>query len=301
MVPFSGTLFACWIFIAILPFLTDVFVHAGNPFSSNVVALTARNFRTEVEEYPHAVFISMCREGCGYCQRLAPEWEKLAAAVKGTVKIAYWDTEQAGRRPSLLGEIQGTPTIRLYIPKKKQKDGGNSKKVVLDYNYERKATDMKRFLDENMPEFIEKVSGVKGLEKFQNKAERYGLPQAILFTSKAKTLPLTKFLSTEFRRRILLAEVHPTKPNKEIMEKFNVVDLPALLVIPAGGGDPIKYQGNGFTRNKLQPFLSKYALKEKVVPPSKAKESSSNTTGTTTDEKETQAKEKVNVGGDGEL
>jgi protein disulfide-isomerase A6 len=299
MVPFSGALFACWIGIILLPFRADIFVHAGNPFSSNVVALTARNFRTEVEEYPHAVFVSMCREGCGYCQRLAPEWEKLAAAVKGTVKIAYWDTEQPGRRPSLLGEIQGTPTIRLYVPKKKQKDGGNSKKVVLDYNFERKAADMKRFLDEHMPEFIERVSGASGLEKFQNKAERYGLPQAILFTSKAKTLPLTKFLSTEFRRRLLLAEVHPKKPNKEIMEKFKVVDLPALLVIPAGEGETIKYEGDGFTRNKLQSFLSKYALKESVFPSSKTKESNTETAGSTADEKETKAK--VKVSGDGEL
>ena len=130
------------------------------------------------------------------------------------MKIAYWDTEQQGRRPPLLGEIKGTPTIRLYVPKKKQGDS-NAKKVVLDYNYERKAVAMKKFVDENMPDFIEKVSGDSGLEKFQEKAKRNGLPQVLLFTSKAKTLPLTKYLSTEFRRRLLLGEIHPTKPNKD--------------------------------------------------------------------------------------
>jgi hypothetical protein len=33
------------------------------------------------------------------------------------------------------------------------------------------------------------------------------LPQALLFTSKTSTSPLSKFMSTEFRLRMLLAEV----------------------------------------------------------------------------------------------
>ena len=36
---------------------------AANPFSSNVVALTARNWRREVEDSPHAVFVNICRIG----------------------------------------------------------------------------------------------------------------------------------------------------------------------------------------------------------------------------------------------
>ena len=36
---------------------------AGNPFSSNVIALTAKNWKKEVEESPHAVFVNICRQG----------------------------------------------------------------------------------------------------------------------------------------------------------------------------------------------------------------------------------------------
>jgi hypothetical protein len=36
---------------------------AASPYSSNVVELTARNWRTEVEESPHAVFVNICRMG----------------------------------------------------------------------------------------------------------------------------------------------------------------------------------------------------------------------------------------------
>jgi len=199
--------------------------------------------------------------------------------VKGTVKIAYWDTEQQGRRPPLLGEVKGTPTIRLYTPKKKQKPGSNSKKVVNDYQYERKAVDMKRFLDGQMPDFVEKVREPKDLEKFEEKAIKNGLPRVLLFSSKPNTSPLTKYLSTEFRRRMLLAEIKPNKKNEEILKRYGVEKMPALIVVPpptAEGGEegeegaaPIAFDGDKFTRNKLHGFLSKHSLKEPVVPKKK--------------------------------
>lgn len=55
---------------------------------------------------------------------------------------------------------------------------------MVDYNYERKAVDMKRFVDAQMPSFVEKVNGTKDLQAFQDKADRNGLPQVLLFTAK---------------------------------------------------------------------------------------------------------------------
>lgn len=174
--------------------------------------------------------------------------------------------------------MKGTPTIRLYTPKKKQ---GNSerKKIVTDYQFERKAVDMKKWLDQSMNSFVERIKGEEGMQGFEAKAGRNGLPQAILFTSKASTMSLTKFLSVEFRRRLLLGEVHPTKPNGVLLERFGVTETPALLVFPpasvdaeasAGQPEPILYEGE-FTRRKLHSFLSGHALKEAVFPPSKPK------------------------------
>lgn len=151
----------------------------------------------------------------------------------------------------------------------------------MDYNFERKAKDMKEFVDANVPNFIEKVNGMKDLLTFEEKAARNGLPQVLLFSAKPNTSPLTKYLSTEFRRRILLAEVKPTKPNKNVIDKYGIKDFPAVVVIPPvgkdsgeGGGSAeiIRYEGEGFTRNKLQSFLSKHALKNAVIPQKKMKE-----------------------------
>lgn len=203
--------------------------------------------------------------------------------MQGQVTIAYWDTQQSSQRPRLLGEIQGTPTLRLYKPKKKQrKPDSNAEKIVVDYRHgERTAKDMRTFLENEMPNYSERVTfGQKDLDKALDKADKYGLPVALLFTSKAKTSPLVKFLSTEFRRRLLLVEIPPTTNNQPLLQQYGMENkdiLPALLVIPPkddhieGGGDEVthQYDGDKFTRRKLQDFLSKHALKEPVY---KAKE-----------------------------
>ena len=272
-------------------------VTSSNPFSSNVVALTAQNWKEEVENSPHAVFVNICRIGWGYCQLPAPEFEKLAKAVKGTVKIAYWDTEQKGRRPTLLGDFQGTPTLRLYKPKRKQKPGRNAEKIFNDYQYERKAVDMKRFLDAQMQDFVEKIKEPADLVKFEEKAKRNNLPRVYLFSSKPNTSPLTKYLSVEFRRRLLLAEIKPNKKNEAILKQFGVTELPALIVVPplnegeeSTEPEAIRYDGDGFTRNKLNSFLSKHALKDPVSAAKKKDEATSEPQESQTEERENDKK-----------
>ena len=46
---------------------------ASNPFSSNVIALTPKNFK-QLENSPHTWFVNVCRQSWGYCGRLTPEW-----------------------------------------------------------------------------------------------------------------------------------------------------------------------------------------------------------------------------------
>lgn len=184
--------------------------------------------------------------------------------MKGTVQIAYWDTEQGAQPPALLGQIKGTPTIRLFKPRKKGK-----RKAVVDYNGERKAKDMRAFVEQQMPSFVEKVNGSKDLDVYQAKAAKYGLPQALLFTAKTSTSPLIKFMSTEFRLRLLIAEITSTKTNKAVIEKYGVTEFPTLLIIPPvveGEGEavPIKYDEESMSRHRLHLFFSENALKEAI-------------------------------------
>ncbi|KAL7524829.1 hypothetical protein ACHAXR_002085, partial [Thalassiosira sp. AJA248-18] len=219
-----------------------------------------------------------------YCQLLNPEWEELASKVKGFVKIAYWDTEKSGSAPNILGEIRGTPTIKLIKPKRKAKT--NKQKDVVDYNMERKADDMSSFALDLMPSFVERVNGPEDFEKFKNKAKKFGLPMMLFFSEDRRILNEMKFLSTEFRRRVLIAQIPFTKKeNKNLFFEYGVRGR-ALLVVPpssADGDEQDEFRGDNqspdvvvfdgkWSLHRLQSFFSEHALKTEVKPkPAEAK------------------------------
>ena len=130
--------------------------------------------------------------------------------MKGTAKIAYWDTEQGANPPSLIGQIKGTPTIKLFKPKPKN-NKNNKKKIKLDYNGAREKGPMKSYVESQLPNFVEKINEMKQFEKFEEKAKRNGLPQVLVFSKASSTSALLKFVSAEFRRRLLIGEIKQTK------------------------------------------------------------------------------------------
>lgn len=214
------------------------------------------------------------------------------------VTIAYWDTEGGSRPPRLLGDYQGTPTIRLFKPKKKQrKPGSVAEKQVLDYQHgERNSKDLKKFLEYQLPNYVERIKfGKEDYHKAKTKADKYGLPVALLFTTKASTSTTVKWLSTEFRRRVLILEIPPSDKNQGLREELvggsKDETGAALYVIPgleaATGENAVKFEGDKFSKRKLQDFLAKHALKNPVLEPI-AKE----------EEEAPETKQKQSVGGD---
>ena len=217
----------------------------------------------------------------------------MASSTKGLVTVAYWDTESGSRPPRLLGEYKGTPTIRLFTPKKKQKKkGSNAEKNVLDYSHgERNVKDMKKFLEYQIPNFVERIKfGVEDYMKIKNKADKYGLPIALLFTSKSKSTSTSiKWLSTEYRRRLLVVEIPPVDKNSKLWKlligggdsdsnrhgdnKDEKVVLPALYIIPPSTTNDnnkskiITYEGDDYKRRKLQDFFNEHSLKEPAFEP----------------------------------
>jgi hypothetical protein len=205
------------------------------------------------------------------------------------VTIAYWDTQQEGRPPRLLGEIQGTPTIRLFKPKKKQSNPkSNSQKTVIDYRYERKAKDMMNWIEENMTNYVESVKfGMDDFKKIQAKASKFGLPMAVFFTTKPKTTAVLKWLSTEYRRRALVVQVaSPIAKNQPVLEEFGIkADSGASLIIVSPTGDRITYSDGDFSRRKLDQFLREHAVKEPVYEPiEKSSENNDNNASFSNDE-----------------
>ena len=148
------------------------------------------------------------------------------------VTIAYWDTQGGSRPPRLLGDFQGTPTIRLFTPKRKpRKPGAVSEKNVLDYQHgERTAADMRKFLEYQLPNYSERVKfGKEDYDRLSTKAKRFGLPMVVVFTTKAKTSSTIKWLSAEYRRKLLLVEVPPSDKNEGL--EAEILELPVVVMM----------------------------------------------------------------------
>lgn len=126
-----------------------------------------------------------------------------------------------------------------------------------------------------MPSFVERVNGPEDFEKFKNKANKFGLPMFLFFSQDRRILNEMKFLSTEFRRKVLIAQIPFTKKeNKNIFFEYGVRGQ-ALLVVPPSSIDEegnqkqqseIVFDGK-WSLHRLQTFFAEHALKEEVKPP----------------------------------
>lgn len=61
--------------------------------NSNVINLTSSNFNKEVVNSADIWLVEFYAPWCGHCQRLVPEYEKAANALKGIVKIGAVDAD----------------------------------------------------------------------------------------------------------------------------------------------------------------------------------------------------------------
>lgn len=192
--------------------------------------------------------------------------------MKGFVKIAYWDTGNNEPVPQILGQIKGTPTIKLVKPKRKGKN--NKQKQVIDYNLARTADELSTFAFNSMPSFVERVNSPEDYEKIQNKANKFGLPLFIAFSG--RNLNEFKYLSTEFRRRVLITQIGTKKELKELYFKFGVmINGKALLVVPPSEDEDVADSSQRaisfaydkkWTLNSLQTFFDEHALSTEVKP-----------------------------------
>lgn len=141
-----------------------------------------------------------------------------------------------------------------------------------------------------MPSFVERINNQEDFEKFKTKATKYGLPQMLFFSEDRRIMNEMKFLSTEYRRRVLVAQIpFAKKENKNIFFEYGVRGQ-ALLVVPPretntdedGNADTNQQQPDvvvfdgKWSLHRLQSFFSEHALKSEVKPkpasPEKPKE-----------------------------
>ncbi|KAK6112694.1 Protein disulfide-isomerase A6 [Brugia pahangi] len=106
--------------------------HALYDGNRNVIQLTESNFNNKVLKSDEIWIVEFFAPWCGHCQKLVPEYMKLANALKGIFKVGAVDMTQH-QSVGAQYNIQGFPTIKIF---------GANKKVPLDYQGPRTAQAM---------------------------------------------------------------------------------------------------------------------------------------------------------------
>ena len=140
-----------------------------------------------------------------------------------------------------------------------------NEKTAVDHEQAREVKDLVRFATSRMPNFVERVGTLKELEAVQAKAAEWGLPIALVLSSSGGTASTLKALSTEYRRRLIVAE-HKAKQGSEVAALLGVASFPAVLGFKAAGGDgaPVRLEKEP-TFHRLDAFFRKLALPKPVL------------------------------------
>lgn len=95
--------------------------------SSPVTQLTAKDFD---KVYKGVWLVEFYAPWCGHCQRLAPEYEKAASALKGVARIAAINADSEKVNVA----IQGYPTIKFFVDgKMSDYNGERTTKGIIDF------------------------------------------------------------------------------------------------------------------------------------------------------------------------
>lgn len=226
------------------------------PKSSKVTLLDATNFKREVLDIEKPTMVAFTAPWCGHCQRLVPDYTKVAGQLDGVVKLAAIDCDEEKNKP-VCGKygIQGFPTLKLFPPTKKR--------LPKDYQGARVAKDIATYMIDSLPMSAKKLMA----EELQQFAEYDAdTPKVILFSKKPTSSPLYKSLALDFRKSLTFAflrgDQQPVRSAARVHLGVDVDEskLPLLIVIPsrAEGSDIDKKQIKTYTGQLKYHELNKW-------------------------------------------
>lgn len=229
---------------------------------SHVRQLNAKNFDRVVGLTSQPTFVKFYAPWCGHCQSLVPEYERAAkrASTQGIAKFYAVDCDKEKNR-GLCAQynVQGFPTLKVFTEKRTKR--GNRRSV--DYQGERKAAAMVRFVRTLLPNLSQRVGNLSKLEEFVREKSSE-LPKAVLLTDRKKPSDLWKGVSARLGENIAFA--HIVSPDKVVQEQFGISQLPAAIVFPAPHTDIGSfevYQGEKVSYLGLAKFIQTTAKKDR--------------------------------------
>jgi len=101
-------------------------------FAEHVVALTSKTFDSHLQANKHTL-VKFYAPWCGHCKKLAPEYEKAASEVKGSVSLAMVDATEEKDLASKY-DVKGFPTLVWFEDAKETEfDGGRTSDTIVEW------------------------------------------------------------------------------------------------------------------------------------------------------------------------
>ncbi|KAK5650002.1 hypothetical protein RI129_001031 [Pyrocoelia pectoralis] len=141
------------------------------PHNSNVIELTGTNFDRLVVYSDDLWIAEFFVPWCGYCQRLVPDYQKAANALKGFVNVGALNVEKH-RGVGTKYDIEGFPTIKLFgVNKKKPKtfNGQRTAQGLIDAGLTAIRRKIKANFGEKLNEKSTELFSGKNVVKLTNK------------------------------------------------------------------------------------------------------------------------------------
>lgn len=244
-----------------------------------VVELTPKNFDSVVYASEQPALVEFYAPWCGHCKNLKPEYTKAAKTLKGLATVAAIDCDE-DQNKALCAKfgIQGFPTVKLFVPPKRQtgKARKRSDFAIEDYRGAREAKALSQEVLGKLRSYVTTITSKKADAFFGND----GTKVVLVHTEKPKTsgVPnLLKVLSGEYFGSLQFGYAGP---KTDIWDRLDVDkrDGTSLVVLPEGS-EPVLYEGE-LKKGPITEFLNQFGERNaaKKKPKSKKSNASSDET-----------------------
>ncbi|CAK9259751.1 unnamed protein product [Sphagnum jensenii] len=248
--------------------------------SSDVVILTSSNFKSKVLQADGVVLVEFFANWCGHCKNLAPQWEKVATALKGIVTVAAVDADTHRDLAQEYG-IQGFPTIKLFGLGKSPVDyqGAREAKPIVEYA-----------LQQSKSLALDRLSGKSGMGSKKSGGKKDGGASASVDLTTAnfdklviqsddiwlveffapwcghckKLAPEWKTAAKNLKGKVKLGQVD-CDAETSLAQKYGVKGFPTIMLFAHDKQNPSLYEGA-----RVAGAIESYALSQlelKVVAP----------------------------------
>jgi protein disulfide-isomerase-like protein len=203
----------------------------------DVEIITNENFDALVDNSTDVWLLEYYAPWCGHCKQLAPTYKKVAASLKGKVRVGAVECDGNPELARRAG-ISGFPSLKIYPSERTFNPyTGATAKQPIDVN----SRDFKTIVAAALKAIPMLIANVTNAN-FEAFSLPPTLPKVIVVSEKTEPSALIRKLAFEFKNRIRFGQIAPSS-NAKAAAAFPVSKVPAVL-LQSAKGERVEYTGD---------------------------------------------------------